>query len=176
MSTENQTEAVASKIDVNQQVPTFAELLPESLKPYWEVIQTYPILEPFSKSFKTLEAAQKLVEEWKFEDSELALRFVRNGIAKVLLKLERDGFECSESDPLLIISVDFTDEDAEGKSGRDLSVLYFELMGRSMWFAKKSRNKINSPVWAQMCRGDSLRRKKICLVNFFVSGSSSIAT
>tara|TARA_R110002020_G_scaffold222063_2_gene430412 strand:+ start:1084 stop:1335 length:252 start_codon:yes stop_codon:yes gene_type:complete len=29
------------------------------------VIQTYPILQPFSKSFKTLEAAQKRVEEWK---------------------------------------------------------------------------------------------------------------
>lgn len=29
------------------------------------VIQTWPILQPFSESFKTLEAAQKRVEEWK---------------------------------------------------------------------------------------------------------------
>ena len=29
------------------------------------VIQTFPILQPCSKRFKTLEAAQKCVEEWK---------------------------------------------------------------------------------------------------------------
>ena len=29
------------------------------------VIQTYPILQPFSESFKTLEAAKKRLEEWK---------------------------------------------------------------------------------------------------------------
>jgi hypothetical protein len=58
--------------------------------------------------------ANKLVEEWSFEDSDLAHRFARNGIAKVLLKLEKDRFKCSEFDPLLIISVDLNDVDSIG--------------------------------------------------------------
>lgn len=32
-------------IDFNQKLPAFVDLLPESFKPYWELIQTYPIVE-----------------------------------------------------------------------------------------------------------------------------------
>jgi hypothetical protein len=57
---------------------------------------------------------QQLVDDWHFSDADLARTFVRNGIAKVLRKLEKDGFTCSESDPLLIISVDWNDDDSVG--------------------------------------------------------------
>lgn len=57
---------------------------------------------------------KKLVEDWKFRDTDLARRFAANGIAKALIKLEEDGFQCSESDPLLIISVDLTNNDSIG--------------------------------------------------------------
>ena len=57
----------------------------------------------------------KLVKKWKFSDADLARRFARNGIGKALLELDKDGFQYSESDPLLIISVDFlTDDESTG--------------------------------------------------------------
>ncbi|MEO0367627.1 MAG: mechanosensitive ion channel family protein [Pseudomonadota bacterium] len=36
---------VATIEEVNQQLPTFADLLPAQAKPYWEIIQTYPVAE-----------------------------------------------------------------------------------------------------------------------------------
>ena len=57
---------------------------------------------------------KKLVNDWKFSDIGLAQRFARNGVAKALLKLEKEGFKCSEYNPLLIISLDTTDVDSIG--------------------------------------------------------------
>jgi len=45
-STQNE-DAIVTEVasDINKQVPTFADLLPEQAQPYWEIIQTYPIIE-----------------------------------------------------------------------------------------------------------------------------------
>lgn len=54
-----------------------------------------------------------LVEEWSFHE-DLARKFDQNGVAKVLIQLEKEGFKISEGDPLLIAVVDHNNPDSVG--------------------------------------------------------------
>ncbi len=37
--------ASPARIDFNEQLPAFADLLPSQVQPYWEIVQTYPVVE-----------------------------------------------------------------------------------------------------------------------------------
>lgn len=39
---------IEAPLDISDQLPSFADLLPEQLLPYWELVQNYPILEAFT--------------------------------------------------------------------------------------------------------------------------------
>ena len=39
---------VEAPIDISAKLPSFADLLPEQLLPYWQLIQKYPVLEAFT--------------------------------------------------------------------------------------------------------------------------------
>lgn len=58
---------------------------------------------------------KRLMEsDFHFQDENLARSFAKNGVAKTLLKLEKDRFKISEKDPLLIISVEVDVADSIG--------------------------------------------------------------
>ncbi len=45
---EQETAVFESTANLNEQVPTFTDLLPQALQPYWEIVQQYPIAEAAS--------------------------------------------------------------------------------------------------------------------------------
>jgi hypothetical protein len=59
--------------------------------------------------------AKRLMESsFNFKDKNLALSFAKNGVAKTLLKLEKQGFKISEHNPLLIMNIDTVNPDSIG--------------------------------------------------------------
>lgn len=47
-TSEQETAVFESTANLNEQVPTFTDLLPQALQPYWEIVQQYPIAEAAS--------------------------------------------------------------------------------------------------------------------------------
>jgi hypothetical protein len=75
---------------------------------------------PLQPKERVVEALTKrlMKSDFNFQDENLARSFANNGVAKTLLKLEKDGFHISEKDPLLIISVEMDDDDSIGYFNR----------------------------------------------------------
>lgn len=71
---------------------------------------------PLKAKERVVEALTKRLMEsdFHFQDENLARSFAKNGVAKTLLKLEKDGFQISEKDPLLVINVEMDDADSIG--------------------------------------------------------------
>jgi len=52
-SADEKTESVLveNATDLNEQVPTFVDLLPEQVQPYWQFVQQYPIAHSGSRHY-----------------------------------------------------------------------------------------------------------------------------